>query len=133
MWTKIKSSTSQIDAAWNYNIIVLESALSPWYLFHSTKFHTQPIGTMQSKPTNDKFSLTSPSNRWFAYSHVFLPSKIYGLIGKKLDKSINEFRLLYHPNSFIDFRNFLFSHFLSIIPNRPKTGHAIRFKMIFDT
>jgi hypothetical protein len=37
----------------------------------------------------------------------------------KLRKPINEFGLLYHPNSFIDFRNFLSSHFLSTIPNGP--------------
>jgi hypothetical protein len=37
----------------------------------------------------------------------------------KLRKPINEFGLLYHPNSLIDFRNFLSSHFLSIIPNGP--------------
>jgi hypothetical protein len=38
---------------------------------------------------------------------------------RKLRKSINEFWLIFSLNSFIDFRNFLSSQFLSFQPNGP--------------
>jgi hypothetical protein len=46
---------------------------------------------------------------------------------RKLQKSMNEFRLKINSNSFIDFCNFLSSHFLSLRRNRYQTYVCVIF------